>query len=72
MRSSELYMVKFDLNSDLYACVPRRIWWKPWRWDLYILRHPLQHNREVVCNLSKGETIGLMKLYNVIGGGFYE
>ena len=68
MKANVLYVVKFDVTSDLYACVPRRIWWKPWRWDLYVLRHPLPDTAEVIRDMSKEETIGMMKLYNVIWG----
>ncbi len=66
--SGDIYMAPISVLPDaVYAYVPKRIWWKPWRWNLYILGYPPRNKYfEVVYNLSKLEAIGLMKLRGVL------
>lgn len=59
-------MYVFPMPHDIYAVVPYRLWWAPWRWRLVVywwrdvrlgfLDHTLAYN------ISKSEVIGLMKL----------
>lgn len=77
----DMYMAPISFEDGApYAYVPKRIWWKPWRWNLQVLRytttkqgaipiaarHMFYGVADVVYNLSKLEAIGLMKLYGVL------
>ena len=60
-------MYVFPIESDIYAAVPTRLWWAPWRWalDVYVWeRNPftISEARTIATNVTKAECIGLMKL----------
>lgn len=65
LRSGDMYM--FPMLHEIYAVVPRRLWWAPWRWNLdaYMWgRTPLTifPAQTIATNITKAECIGLMKL----------
>lgn len=62
LKSGYLYLID-PYDSPLYAVAPSRIWWKPWRWKLKLMR--LYQIDEEIYNLSEQETVGIMKLYHV-------
>jgi|LakMenE01Jun11ns_1017448.scaffolds.fasta_scaffold9949280_8 hypothetical protein len=59
-------MYMFPLSHDIYAAVPQRVWWAPWRWSLGVIywRSPADFAplRTIATNLTKAECIGLIKL----------
>jgi hypothetical protein len=63
LRSGDMYM--FPMSHDIYAAVPRRVWWAPWRWSLAAIywMHPADFAplRTIATNISKAECIGLIK-----------
>jgi hypothetical protein len=59
-------MYMFPMSSDIYAAVPSRVWWAPWRWTLDVYRwerdpFAISAARTIATNISKAECIGLMK-----------
>lgn len=66
------------LDSPVMACIPRRMWWKPWKWQITPM-HWSSYQREVnfmgfryytanspaVTNLTKEGAICIMKLYGI-------
>ena len=56
----------FPLVHDLYAAVPSRVWWAPWRWSLDVYRWEGVSNitppERIATNIAKAECIGLMKV----------
>lgn len=61
-------MYVFPLMHDIFAVVPYRLWWAPWRWKLKVCWWAeVDHFRSVppkyiATNISKAEVIGLMKI----------
>lgn len=60
-------MYMFPLTHDIYAAVPHRLWWAPWRWNLYVLNWSrtdpgFDPDKLIATNISKSEVIGLIKL----------
>ena len=59
-------MYMFPMSSDIYAAVPSRVWWAPWRWSLAVVYwvDPAYFSpfRTIATNITKAECIGLMKL----------
>jgi hypothetical protein len=59
-------MYMFPLVHDLYAAVPSRVWWAPWRWSLDVYRWEGVNNitrpERIATNITKAECIGLMKV----------
>lgn len=60
-------MYMFPLSHDIYAVVPTRLWWAPWRWALSVYwfgRNPftISESQTIATNISKSEVIGLIKL----------
>jgi hypothetical protein len=65
------YMYMFPAESELYAAVPSRVWWAPWRWSLsvyWLLPSGAENYIEyaeaevIATNVTKAECIGLMKV----------
>jgi hypothetical protein len=60
-------MYMFPMSHDIYAAVPSRVWWAPWRWELRVywwsdvVRITPSHTT-IATNISKAECIGLMKI----------
>ena len=57
----------FPISHDIYAVVPTRLWWAPWRWELRILRWShrgpgFDPDKTIATNISRAEVIGLIKL----------
>ena len=64
IKSGDMYMVRLDHPSRLYAWSVHRIWWKPWRYNLhlyYIRGEP----DEVHRNLSLNGVKGMLKLFEL-------
>jgi len=66
LRSGEMYM--FPTSHDIYAAVPSRVWWAPWRWSLSVVWWDVSQSdnyitatKDIATNISKAECIGLMK-----------
>jgi hypothetical protein len=59
-------MYMFPVAHDIYAVVPYRLWWAPWRWNLQVYwwteTNNITHPKPVATNITKAECIGLMKL----------
>jgi hypothetical protein len=62
-------MYMFPMSHDIYAAVPSRVWWAPWRWSLVVVRWDRSRSEDyitefetVATNITKAECIGLMKL----------
>ncbi len=60
-------MYTFPINSDIYAAMPWRTWWAPWRWslDVYMWGRPhfaISEAQTIATNITKAECIGLMKV----------
>lgn len=64
LRSEDMYM--FPVSHDIYAVVPIRLWWAPWRWKLQVYRWTELNNsmpsEYIATNISRAEVIGLIKL----------
>jgi hypothetical protein len=66
LRSGDMYM--FPMSSDIYAAVPSRVWWAPWRWSLEVMRwgseapNTISWPQIIATNITKAECIGLMKV----------
>lgn len=67
LRSGHMYM--FPAWHDIYAVLPCRLWWAPWRWELntywwlsttrgLVIGEP----NPIATNISKAECIGLIKM----------
>jgi hypothetical protein len=61
-------MYMFPMSSDIYAAVPSRVWWAPWRWSLCVYWFQSRgaavsftEDEIIATNISKAECIGLMK-----------
>lgn len=56
----------FPLMHDIYAVVPFRLWWAPWRWKLGVYWWAVDHRpgvpKYIATNISRAEVIGLIKL----------
>jgi hypothetical protein len=69
MKSGSMHMMPLD--SQWYALMPTRIWYKPWRWDLIGVMtspHLDAHNATIASNIRRKEIIGLMQImgaYNI-------
>ena len=59
------------MSHDIYAAVPTRLWWAPWRWALRVYWfHPsgatnyisYTTDKTIATNVSKSEVIGLIKI----------
>jgi hypothetical protein len=59
-------MYMFPMSHDIYAAVPSRVWWAPWRWSLAAIYwvNPADFTplRTIATNITKAECIGLIKL----------
>ena len=60
-------MYMFPMSHDIYAVVPVRLWWAPWRWKLQVCWWPeVDHlpvpPKYIATNISRAEVIGLIKL----------
>lgn len=65
LRGGDMYL--FPMSHEIYAVVPWRIWWAPWRWALAAYmweRDPfaISEAQTIATNISKAECIGLMKI----------
>ena len=62
MKSNHMYMTLFD--TPWYALVPKRIWYKPWRWNLVGIPtwFGYEENVTLASNVTYDEAIGLMKI----------
>jgi len=61
MKSDHMYLTLF--GTPYYALVPRRIWYKPWRWNLVGLDlYGSGANAHLASNVTYKEALGLMKL----------
>lgn len=69
------YMYSFPIESGIYAAMPWRRWWTPWRWNLDVYRwghddprtagagaFHIARAETIATNITKAECIGLMKL----------
>lgn len=76
LRNGAVYMAPLD--APVLGCVSRRMWWKPWRWQVVPLHwtknamKKLQAGTYVGCepgvpitDLSKEGAVAMMKLYGV-------
>ena len=55
----------FPLTHDIFAVVPVRLWWAPWRWKLGVywwVNRDIGDPKYIATNMSKSEVIGLIKL----------
>lgn len=57
----------FPIESDIYAVAVHRVWWAPWRWNLYVYRWKhdpfiVSDEEPVAANITKAECIGLIKI----------
>lgn len=52
----------FPIESAIYALVPYRLWWAPWRWNLGAYWWSDVGRKPIATNITKAECIGLMKL----------
>jgi hypothetical protein len=62
-------MYMFPMMHDIYAAIPSRVWWAPWRWSLAVVRWNRSRSNDyitpfetIAINITKAEVIGLMKL----------
>ena len=61
-------MYVFPMPHDIYAVVPYRLWWAPWRWRWRLVVYWWRDvhlgflDQTLAYNISKSEVIGLMKL----------
>lgn len=60
-------MYMFPVEHDIFAAVPRRVWWAPWRWSLAVVWWGVSGSdaytaEDLATNLTKAECIGLIKL----------
>ena len=66
-------MYMFPVSHDIYAVVPYRLWWAPWRWNLQVYWwtgiNNITHPKPVATNITKAEVIGLIKIEEI---GFLE
>ena len=65
------------LDDPVMGCVPRRMWWKPWKWQVTPLNwtrpyEPLKGGYMVnteagppITDLTEAGAIGIMKLYGI-------
>jgi len=65
LRSGDMYM--FPLSDDIYAVMPWRRWWAPWRWSLNVYRwerdpFAISAAETIATNITKAECIGLIKI----------
>ena len=72
------------LTGPVMACVPRRMWWKPWKWQVTLWHWDgdgrAKHGgtiyaakpTETIKNLSLEGAIGIMKLCGVEHKDFTE
>ena len=76
IRSGDMYMVRLDHPSQLYAWSVSRVWWKPWRYNLHFhfignLKPSkggwvrLDNTDEVHKNLSLDGVKGMLKLFEL-------
>lgn len=82
IQSGGMYMG--PLTGPIMACAPRRMWWKPWKWQVTIWHwrddievKPGQFKykaepTETIKNLSLEGAIGIMKLCDVEHKDFTE
>jgi hypothetical protein len=58
-------MYLYPVSHDIYAVVPHRVWWAPWRWALtvywWVPDVGVSGVETLATNISKAECIGLMK-----------
>jgi hypothetical protein len=75
IQSNHVYLNAFDSENGIYGVIPKRMWWKPWRWQVVvILTDELTGNagyiyrwqEYTVRNLSYSGAVGMMKLYGVV------
>ena len=63
LRAGVMYM--YPIAHDIYAVVPHRVWWAPWRWELtvywWVPDVGMSEGETLATNISKAECIGLMK-----------
>lgn len=60
-------MYMFPMSHEIYAVVPNRLWWAPWRWSLYVWQwasdvYGIEEPTRIATNITKAECIGLIKL----------
>lgn len=59
-------MYMFPVSHDIYAVVPYRLWWAPWRWELGVYWwknvHYVLPSERIATNISRAEVIGLIKI----------
>jgi alpha-tubulin suppressor-like RCC1 family protein len=73
VRCGDMYMVRLDHPSQLYAWSVHRVWWKPWRYNLRFYYMPFDKVRdkfdltmdEVHKNLSLDGVKGMLKLFEL-------
>ena len=60
-------MYMFPMSHEIYAVVPTRLWWAPWRWKLRVywwadVGRITPSHTTIATNITKAECIGLIKL----------
>ena len=65
------------LDGPLMGCVPRRMWWKPWKWQVTPLNWTCPYDARLgeymrytedgptITDLTEAGAIGIMKLYGI-------
>lgn len=67
-----------QLDAPVMGCVPRRMWWKPWKWQVTPLNWTHTYDARVqqgymagakdgppITDLTEAGAIGIMKLYGI-------
>lgn len=69
VKCGDMYMVSLDHPSNLYGWSVSRVWWRPWRYNLYLFymeatpvfsKYDLRD--KVLKNLTKDGLVGTLKL----------
>lgn len=64
IRCGDMYMVRLDHPSQLYAWSVSRVWWRPWRYNLHFY-YMRGFKDEVHRNLSLDGVKGMLKLFEL-------
>ena len=60
MRTHEMYLA--PLNDPHYAYFVTRMWWKPWRYNVWV--QPLTESAHIVAtNFTRDQAKGLLKFF---------
>ena len=73
IKCGDMYMVRLDHPSSLYAWSVSRVWWMPWRYNLRfyympfdVVRDKFDLSEEVHRNLTLDGVKGTLKLFELL------